>query len=187
MRVQTLKSLAVSFVMLTGLGYFLYYVQDQQRIFDEQHATQTKELNQMRAEAKQVKMEIDSLGTREISDEVRKQTLEYIEECTNEGTCLFQVRGEATKSPALSFIVLDNIWYSLFEEDNITVLRQILKNKVKEVSASPKSYVTISPDAPFYPIAVENLVNIRSYQVILSYGLTPQGKLLVDETILEGS
>jgi cell division protein FtsB len=184
MRVRTLKSLAASFVMLSGLGYFLYYVQEQQRVFDEQHASQMKELNQMKAEAKQVKIKINSLGTKEISNEVRKQTLEYIEECTNEGTCLFQVRGEATGSPFVSFIVLDNIWYSLFEEDNITVLRQILKNKVKEVSASPKSYVTIPSDAPFYPIAVENLVNTRSYQVILSYGLSPQGKLLVDETIL---
>ncbi|MGD1922521.1 MAG: hypothetical protein ACFCAD_28685 [Pleurocapsa sp.] len=186
MKVQTVKSFAASFFMLAGLGYFLYYFQGQQRIMDEQHATLMQELDQMKTEAKQVKADLPLTKTEEISNEAREQTLKYIEECLDDKTCLFQLRGAATKQPAVCFIVLDDIWHSLFEEDNIAILREILRNKVSDASANPEFYVDIPYNAPFYPIAIKNTKNTKSYKVILSRGLI-EGKLRIDDTVLAGT
>ena len=184
MKSQNILSFIVSFIMLFALACFIYYMKNQEKLLTEKHDSTMKELREMKAEAQKLNSELNSQESKTITEEEREQASKDIQECLDNGTCLFQLRGAATKHPTMSFIVLRDNWYS-FEDSNIDVIRQMLKEKVNEASINPEYYITIPSNAPFYPIALQNARNTKSYSVILSNSLSPQGKLYIDETILK--
>lgn len=183
MKLQNIVSSFVSLVMLLGLGFFIYYVKYQSSLLKKQNDIAMEELREMKIEAQKLNSEFNPKKNQKVSKEERQKALIYIEKCINEGNCLFQLRGEATNDPNMTFIVLSDIWYS-FGENHIEILRQMLKSKINEASINPEYYVSIPSTSSFYPIAIDNVKNTKSYSIILSHGLSPQNTLYVDETIL---
>jgi hypothetical protein len=104
-----------------------------------------------------------------------------ISRCLLEKKCAFDLRGAATSEPIMSFIVLKEVWASFTDIDK-SDLRTILRDKIKLAKSRPELFCTISPSAPFYRRALNNIRETKSYSVILSRGLSPRGELYVDET-----
>lgn len=105
-----------------------------------------------------------------------------IENCLKSSKCVFQLRGEATANPVMSFIVAKEVRES-FEEKDKNDLRALLKQKIEHAKARPELYTDIPASAPFYRRALDNIRSTRSYSVILSNS-QPSGALSVDKEIL---
>jgi hypothetical protein len=106
-----------------------------------------------------------------------------IDNCLKANKCAVQLRGEATASPVMSFIVVEEIWAAFDEKDKNDV-RTLLKKKIEQARVQPGAYTDIPASAPFYSKALANIRNTRSYSVILSRGQSPRGALFVDKEIL---
>jgi hypothetical protein len=73
---------------------------------------------------------------------------EKIDSCLKANKCAVQLRGEATASPVMSFIVAEEIWATFDEKDKNDV-RILLKKKIEQAKVQPGSYTDIPASAPF--------------------------------------
>jgi hypothetical protein len=105
-----------------------------------------------------------------------------IDNCLKANKCAVQLRGEATTTPVMSFIVAEEIWAAFDEKDKSDV-RILLKKKIEQAKAQPGAYTDIPASAPFYRKALDNIRNTKSYSVILSRDQSSSGALSVDEEI----
>jgi hypothetical protein len=108
---------------------------------------------------------------------------EKIDNCLKANKCAVQLRGEATASPIMSFIVAEEIWATFDEKDKNDV-RILLKKKIEQAKVQPGSYTEIPASAPFYSKALANIRNTKSYSVILSRSQSSSGALSIDKEIL---
>jgi hypothetical protein len=106
-----------------------------------------------------------------------------IDNCLKANECVFQLRGEATANPLMSFIVVEEIWASFSEKDKDD-LRALLKKKIEHAKAKPAAYTSVPVSVPFYRKALDDIRNTKSYSVLLSRGQSPSGALYVDKEIL---
>jgi hypothetical protein len=106
-----------------------------------------------------------------------------IEACLKSKKCVFQLRGEATANPVMSFIVAKEVWASFGEKEKDD-LRTLLKEKMEQAKTKPELYTDIPASAPFYQKALSNIRNTRSYSIILSNSQGAGGALSVDNEIL---
>jgi hypothetical protein len=84
----------------------------------------------------------------------------------------------------MSFIVLDNVWQTFGKKDK-EELREALTARIAQARKNPGAFTDIPPSAPFYRPAVSNIEKMKSYSVILSYGLDRSGYLKVDKEVLK--
>jgi hypothetical protein len=71
-----------------------------------------------------------------------------IADCLKSQKCVFQLRGEATTNPVMSFIVAKEVWESFGETDK-NDLRTLLKQKIEQAKTQPEPYTDIPASAPF--------------------------------------
>ncbi len=105
-----------------------------------------------------------------------------IDKCLEKHNCDFLVWGSVSPDPSMTFVVLQDDWIKFSEQDK-NDLRNILKQKMIEAKKNPYKYNTLSPSAPIYNRANQNIMNMSSYSVILSGGKN-NGALLMDNEIL---
>src|SRR5262245_18517538 len=106
-------------------------------------------------------------------------TNQKINKCLKANKCAVQLRGEATASPVMSFIVAEEIWATFDEKDKNDV-RILLKKKIEQAKVQPGAYTDIPASAPFYSKALDNIRNTKSYSVILSRKRSSSGALSID-------
>ena len=112
-----------------------------------------------------------------------ERTTPKIKKCLKEKECRFVVTGPSTPDPKMSFLVLDSVWKS-FREGDKDHLREMLKKKIKEANDKPQKYVRVSKKSPSYEFFKKNIMNMRSYSVMLSYKKSHQGDLQQDDEIM---
>ena len=105
-----------------------------------------------------------------------------IEDCLRIGKCIFQLRGEATPQPKMSFIVLDEI-YNSFGTIHYNIVRSKLRSEIFKAQRSPENYANTPKSAPYYQTALKNIRSTSDYSIIISRGLSQTGSLNISEEI----
>ncbi|MCX5804443.1 MAG: hypothetical protein NT010_00035 [Proteobacteria bacterium] len=106
-----------------------------------------------------------------------------IRKCLKEKECRFVVTNPSTPDPKMSFLVLDKVWKSFHDGDR-DHLREMLNKKIREANDKPEKYVRVSKKSPSYDAFLNNIKNMRSYSVLISYKKSRSGDLQQDEEIM---